>query len=105
MIIILAPGHASLAQLEAIYRQQLNFELTPESFDAIRLSESRLIEKLESRETIYGVNTGFGKLASVRIDDQNLVSLQRNLVRSHCAGFGEPLSVDIVRLIMVLKCL
>jgi histidine ammonia-lyase len=105
MTIILAPGHASLAQLEAIYRQQLSFELTPESFDAVRLSEARLVKKLESRETIYGVNTGFGKLASVRIDDDNLVSLQRNLVRSHCAGFGQPLALDIVRLIMALKCL
>jgi histidine ammonia-lyase len=105
MEIILDPGHATLAQLEIIYRQDASFELTPESFDVIRRSEARLVEKLASRETIYGVNTGFGKLASVRIDDENLVSLQRNLVRSHCAGFGDPLPLNIVRLTMALKCL
>jgi histidine ammonia-lyase len=105
MTMLLAPGRTTLAQLETIYRDKVRFELTPESLDAVRVGESRLADRLKSNETIYGVNTGFGKLASVRIDDENLVSLQRNLVRSHCAGFGEPLPLNIVRLVMVLKCL
>ncbi len=105
MIERLFPGQASLAQLETIYRNRASFEIAPDAFDTVRVSESRLLEKLKSDETIYGVNTGFGKLASVKIDEQDLLSLQRNLVRSHCAGFGEPLAADIVRLIMALKCL
>lgn len=54
-------------------------------------------------DPVYGVNTGFGKLASVRIDTADLETLQRNIVLSHAAGVGEPLSVAVVRLIMALK--
>ena len=105
MIITLAPGRANLAQLEAIYRDEVSFKLTPDAFEAIEKSASRLLDRLEGNETIYGVNTGFGKLASVKIDETHLASLQRNLVRSHCAGFGEPLPLNVVRLVMALKCL
>jgi histidine ammonia-lyase len=105
MTITLAPGLADLAQLESIYRDEISFNLTPDAFKAIEVSASRLLERLEGKETIYGVNTGFGKLASVRIDEAHLASLQLNMVRSHCAGFGEPLPLNVVRLIMALKCL
>ena len=102
MTITLAPGLADLAQLESIYRDEISFNLTPDAFKAIEVSASRLLERLEGKETIYGVNTGFGKLASVRIDEAHLASLQLNMVRSHCAGFGEPLPLNVVRLIMAL---
>lgn len=52
---------------------------------------------------VYGINTGFGKLASVRIDDADLATLQRNLVLSHCGGVGEPLPEAVTRLMMALK--
>ena len=52
---------------------------------------------------VYGVNTGFGKLASVHIDTADLTTLQRNIVLSHCAGVGDPLPVPVTRLIMALK--
>ena len=52
---------------------------------------------------VYGINTGFGKLASVRIDADNLEILQRNIVLSHAAGVGEPLPVSVVRLVVALK--
>ena len=52
---------------------------------------------------VYGVNTGFGKLASVRIDADDLTTLQRNIVLSHCAGVGDPLPVPVTRLMMALK--
>lgn len=105
MNISLHPGQATLSQLEQIYRDNANFTLAAESLDAVTRGAATLREKIESKETIYGVNTGFGKLASVRIDEQNLETLQRNLVRSHCAGFGEPLPENVVRLIVALKCL
>ena len=54
-------------------------------------------------EPVYGINTGFGKLASVRIDAADLATLQRNIVLSHAAGVGEPLPPAIVRLMMALK--
>ena len=105
MTLTLSPGETPLAHLETLYRKPVPFELDPRAFGPVEAGAATLRGKLESAGAIYGVNTGFGKLASVRIDDDKLVSLQRNLVRSHCAGFGEPLKPAIVRLIIALKCL
>jgi histidine ammonia-lyase len=58
---------------------------------------------LENQTAVYGVNTGFGLLANRRISSENLDQLQLNLVRSHCAGVGEPLDDSSVRLVMILK--
>ena len=52
---------------------------------------------------VYGINTGFGKLASVRIEREDLATLQRNIVLSHAAGVGEPMPASVVRLMMALK--
>src|SRR3954451_16544788 len=54
-------------------------------------------------ETVYGVNTGFGLLASTRIPDERLAELQSNLILSHSAGLGEPLPRHVTRLMIVLK--
>jgi histidine ammonia-lyase len=56
-------------------------------------------------DAVYGVNTGFGKLASVRIAVADTATLQRNLILSHCCGVGEPLAPETVRLMMALKLL
>ena len=62
------------------------------------------VEKvLASGAPAYGINTGFGKLAQTRIPRQDLVDLQRNIVLSHAAGTGPPLSEDAVRLVIALK--
>ena len=105
MTVSLKPGKATLSVLETIYSDGEHFELEPEAYVAVNKGVERLIERIASKDTIYGVNTGFGKLASVRIEEENLITLQRNLVRSHCAGVGEPLAADIVRLVIALKCL
>jgi histidine ammonia-lyase len=70
-----------------------------------RVSESRgLIEKiLAAGETVYGVNTGFGKLADVHIAEDKLAELQINLVRSHAGGVGEPLSEAEARAMVLLR--
>ncbi|MDI2146311.1 aromatic amino acid lyase, partial [Pseudomonas sp. ITA] len=58
---------------------------------------------LAENRTAYGINTGFGLLASTRIASEDLENLQRSLVLSHAAGVGQPISDELVRLIMVLK--
>jgi histidine ammonia-lyase len=80
---------------------------------AVRLSEAARIRILRSAETvhrllasgeaIYGVNTGFGKLAKTRIAAADLGRLQINIVRSHAAGVGDPLSPGVTRLLLLLK--
>jgi histidine ammonia-lyase len=74
--------------------------------DAIaRVFESRHVieEILETGQTVYGVNTGFGKLADVRIPAGSLAQLQTNLVRSHACGLGEPLSEAESRAMLLLR--
>ncbi len=72
---------------------------------AQKVDESRAaIEKaLADGRVIYGINTGFGKLAEIRIPNDQVEELQRNLIRSHVAGVGDPLSVDVVRGLMLLR--
>jgi histidine ammonia-lyase len=98
----LIPGHATLDCWRRIYRGA-----TPRLAESARprIVESALaVQRIVAKGApVYGVNTGFGKLASVRIDDDDLALLQTNIVLSHAAGVGEPVAVPIVRLMMALK--
>src|SRR5467141_4292888 len=89
-----------------VYDVALRGEQVQLSASAIeRMNASRsVVEKLvASGKTAYGINTGFGKLASVRISSEQVRQLQINLVRSHCCGVGEPLSTAETRAIMLLR--
>jgi len=67
-------------------------------------SSRRVVERLlRDGRVAYGINTGFGRLARVRIDEQDLARLQRNLVRSHAAGVGPPLAERVVRAMLALR--
>lgn len=77
--------------------------LSGEARAAVEASHEAVGRCLSRGEPIYGVNTGFGKLANRRIDDHQLVQLQRNIVRSHAAGTGAPLADRVVRLVLLLK--
>src|SRR5690606_15779241 len=105
LTLTLTPGATKLKDLERVFREDIRFELDERAFEAVNRSATRLADSLQGDVPIYGVNTGFGKLASVRIDNDKLLELQRNLVRSHCAGYGDPLPAAVVRLIAALKCL
>jgi histidine ammonia-lyase len=64
----------------------------------------RIVERaIDSGQTIYGINTGFGKLANVRVPPDQLDQLQTNLIRSHAAGVGDPLPPPVVRAVMLLR--
>src|SRR6201997_2649476 len=87
---------------------RIAFENEPVSLSFIaaeRMKASRaVVDKLvASGKTAYGINTGFGKLASVRISTEQVRQLQVNLVRSHCCGVGEPLSKSETRSMMLLR--
>ncbi|MEI8145973.1 MAG: histidine ammonia-lyase [Alphaproteobacteria bacterium] len=77
--------------------------LDPASAPAIAEGHGMLLAKARGNDAVYGVNTGFGKLASVRIAAEKLAALQVNIVRSHQAGVGAPLSPDVTRLAVALK--
>ncbi|HEV8454851.1 MAG TPA: histidine ammonia-lyase [Gemmatimonadales bacterium] len=75
----------------------------PEARRALRDSRGLVDQAIRSGHTIYGINTGFGKLANVRIPADQLDQLQANLIRSHAAGVGTPLPPAIVRAVMLLR--
>lgn len=103
MSVVLQPGEVTLRQLASIYYDGATAKLDP-SFDiAIAAGAARVAVIAAGDVAIYGINTGFGKLASVRIDSQDVATLQRNLIRSHCCGVGQPFAPEIVRLVMALK--
>ncbi|PZM16202.1 histidine ammonia-lyase [Rhizobium tubonense] len=103
MTITLHPGSVSLKELETIYWTGEPAVLD-RSFDAgIAKAAARIAEIAADNAPVYGINTGFGKLASIRIDSADVGTLQRNLILSHCCGLGQPLSENIVRLILSLK--
>ncbi len=77
--------------------------LTDRAREQVIRSRKTLEDILARKATIYGINTGFGKLSSVRIADDKHEALQRNLIRSHAVGVGPPLSPEVVRLTMLLK--
>ncbi|OOG62117.1 histidine ammonia-lyase [Sinorhizobium sp. A49] len=103
MTIILHPGSVPLEDLETIYWTGEPARLHP-SFDAgIEKAARRIAEIVAGNAPVYGINTGFGKLASIKIDSADVATLQRNLILSHCCGVGQPLAENIVRLILSLK--
>ena len=99
----LIPGQLSLAQLRAIYQQPVTLSLDDSATAQIEASVACVEQILAENRTAYGINTGFGLLASTRIASEDLENLQRSLVLSHAAGVGEPISDALVRLVMVLK--
>ena len=99
----LNPGTLSLAQLRTAYQSPLQLRLDESAHAAIEASVACVNAIIAEDRTAYGINTGFGLLASTRIASEDLEKLQRSLVLSHAAGIGEPLDDAMVRLIMLLK--
>ena len=105
MTITLTPGAATLAQLQDIWTNNRAVFLHPSSHTGINAAHALVAKAAGGDEAVYGVNTGFGKLASVKIAAKDVATLQRNLVLSHCCGVGEALDDSTTRLMMVPKLL
>ncbi|HEY8565877.1 MAG TPA: histidine ammonia-lyase [Beijerinckiaceae bacterium] len=101
-VIKLEPGAMMLADWRAIYRGA-PARLDEGTRPVVEAGAAAIAAILAKGEPVYGINTGFGKLASVRIAAEDLAQLQRNLVLSHAAGTGDPLPDAVVRLVMALK--
>lgn len=101
---ILVPGQIALADLEAVWRGA-PARIDPTCRGAVEAAAAIVAQAAAGDAPVYGVNTGFGKLASVRIPSKDTAQLQRNLILSHAAGTGPVLADNVVRLIMALKML
>src|SRR2546426_8825843 len=97
-------GHSlTIADVVAVARHGAPVAIAAAARKGIEASRRVVEEAVTRGDTIYGVNTGFGKLAHVRIPPDRIRALQLNLIRSHASGVGEPLSVDAVRAMMLLR--
>jgi len=93
----------TLGELRQAWLEPVTVELGDDARRDIAESHELIDDVVAHGDTVYGVNTGFGQLANVRVGDDELVHLQENLVRSHAVGVGEDLDDDCVRLIMLMK--
>jgi len=96
------PGSVTLAQWRVIYHGAMPV-LDPACREGVRSSAATVERMVAAGDPIYGVNTGFGKLSSVRIATEDLECLQRNIVLSHAAGVGDSTAPQVTRLMMALK--
>ena len=101
-LIVLKPGEMPLEAWRSIYRGSA-LQLDPGGRQAVQRAADAVEAIVAKGEPVYGINTGFGKLASVRISREDLGVLQRNIVLSHAAGLGDPMPVAVARLMVALK--
>ena len=103
MSIVLNGNELTFTQLYAVAFHHEPVSLSPEAVIRMKASRNVVDQLVASGKTAYGINTGFGKLASVRISSEQVRQLQVNLVRSHACGVGAPLSEAETRLMMLLR--
>jgi len=103
MSVILTGNDLSFEQIRAVALQHESVSLHPSAIEGMKASRAVVDKLVASGATAYGINTGFGKLASVRISAEQVAQLQVNLVRSHACGVGEPLSEAEIRAMMLLR--
>jgi histidine ammonia-lyase len=101
----LTPGATTLAQLETLWRGDGIATLDGAARAGVDRAAAQVAQAAAGNDAVYGVNTGFGKLASVKIASKDTATLQRNLILSHCCGVGEALDGPATRLMMALKLL
>ncbi|KAM7377861.1 hypothetical protein PAMA_012993 [Pampus argenteus] len=91
------------ADLVSLGQGLFKIKLTPESEERVKKGREVIDAYIRENKVVYGVNTGFGKFAQTLIPKEKLVQLQENVVRSHCAGVGAPVSVERTRMLLVLR--
>lgn len=102
---VLTPGSVTLEALHDLWRGEGIVQLDPAARAPVEAAAQLVAQAAAGDHAIYGVNTGFGKLASVKIAAEDTEALQRNLILSHCCGVGEILDTQTTRLMMALKLL
>ena len=99
----LVPGSVTLAELRRIHAGGVTLQLDSSALAGMQAAQSVVQRIVDEDQVVYGINTGFGKLASTKIAHDRLAELQRNLVLSHSVGTGDALPDGVVRLILATK--
>ena len=102
-MLTLTPGAMTLAQLRRVARGTEQLALADGWREGVERAVAAVRKRLDAGEALYGINTGFGRLAKTRISASELATLQLYIVRSHAAGVGAPFADATIRLVMALK--
>ena len=102
-VLTFMPGELSLAELRRLYREPISLVVDEQAWAAVETARRAVLDALRTGQAIYGINTGFGRLAQTRIGTGELQALQRNLLLSHATGVGPLLDDAVIRLALVLK--
>ncbi len=102
--ILLDGDSLSLEAIAEVAHRRAEVELSSEARRRVERARALVDRLAEGDAPVYGINTGFGTLAEVRIERKDLRTLQRNLLLSHAAGVGEPLSLPQARALLLLRC-
>ncbi len=98
---MILPEHISIDAIPELLKHKI--QLSEEALNRVRANRTFLEKKIDSGATFYGINTGFGSLCNVRVEDNELNQLQENLVCSHATGLGEEVPQEIVKIMLLLK--
>ena len=99
--LLITTTELSLSEVDHFTGNGFKIKIDKNVKDKIEKSHNVVKQIIQSDQTVYGVNTGFGKFSEVRISKDKLAELQKRLVYSHAAGIGVPISREIVRLILL----
>ena len=102
-VTFITPGGLDKELLARVAAGPLKLAVAASAKAGIQASVDCVRALVARHDPVYGINTGFGKLAQTRIADDQLTQLQKNLVLSHSAGVGAPMSAPVVRLMLLLK--
>ena len=100
--VVIDGDNLTLEMVKAVSLGSMEVSLSSESRDRMQASRKAVEDILDTGEVVYGINTGFGALSSVRIEGTQLEELQSNLVRSHACGIGDPMDPDIVLMLSLI---
>ncbi|NLW53061.1 MAG: aromatic amino acid lyase, partial [Tissierellia bacterium] len=101
--IIIDGNSLTLEDIINVSRNYFEVEIDEASYEKIEYSRNIIEDIIHHEKVVYGVNTGFGSLANVSVSKEDTKQLQENLIRSHAAGFGNPLDTDVVRATMLIR--
>lgn len=101
--VVLTGNNLDLEQLVAVSRNHVQVEIDDKAIADVNKSREFVEEIVEEEKVVYGINTGFGSLARVSISKEDSAQLQENIIRTHAAGFGNPLPEDEVRATMLIR--
>ncbi|MEI5907960.1 histidine ammonia-lyase [Bacillus spongiae] len=102
-MIELTGNSLTIEQVRQVIYENRKITLSENSLKKVIASRKAVEDIVENRQTVYGINTGFGKFADVTIDEKDVDTLQLHLIRSHACGVGEPFSVEVARTMMLLR--